>query len=164
MIVVTGNAPRAGTSAMMRALIEHYEPHSYAEQVPDYVAPEKNPEGYWDVAGEHRNGDKRIPYEKDSVIKLWAHQFHRVQEKDVDLVVLMWRNNFLEQIQSIYVTAAAQGLPPLTPAHISQMYINQKECLAAFFGNTETLIVPMEEFREEPEYFVGLIKEVTKCQ
>ena len=49
MIVVTGTAPRCGTSAMMRALLKHYDPHSYAEAFPEYVAKEKNPLGYWDM-------------------------------------------------------------------------------------------------------------------
>ena len=73
MINVTGTAPRCGTSAMMRELLKEYKPHSYAQDFPDYVAREKNPEGFWDINKKYLYGDDPIPYEEACTLKMAAH-------------------------------------------------------------------------------------------
>lgn len=160
MIIVTGTAPRCGTSAMMRELIRSYKPHSSAEQHPSWTAPEMNPKGYWDLSLAYRDGDKPIVAEPNSVIKLWATQFHRVDPDAVSLVVVMRRSNFTHQVDSIIKTARAQGLPELTRAHISHMFLNQNQCLEKYFDTVPRLDILMEDFRDKPEYFIRQIKEV----
>lgn len=163
MIVVTGNAPRSGTSAMMRALLEHYKPHSYAEKFPAYVAKDLNPEGYWDIKKEYVVSEDPIPTEENTVIKLWAPMFHRVNTQDVKLFVFMQRNNFLEQVDSIERCAIAEGFT-MSSQEIAAVFTRQREYAADIFANTNTLVVDMENFREDPDLFIDHIMEVVPCQ
>lgn len=163
MIVVTGNAPRSGTSAMMRALVELYKPHSYAELFPEYVAKEQNPEGYWDVKKEHLWTDAPIPTEENTVIKLWAPMFHRINVDDVKLLVFMDRADFMRQVNSIERTSSAEGFT-VDSKQIADMFINQRTRAQDIFKNTNTLVVDMESFRADPELFIDHIREVVPCQ
>jgi len=160
MIVVTGTAPRSGTSAMMRTLLKDYfNPHTYAEAFPSYVAREKNPEGFWDVKQEHVFGSGSIPYEPDSVIKLWAPHFPRVNVKKVSLLVIMQRENFSEQIKSMHSCAIAEGLP-CNDQMISHMFKQQQEGINKYFTETPQLWVKMGTLREDPDSVVEQIKEM----
>ena len=159
MIIVTGTAPRAGTSAMMRALLETNKAHSLAEKFPNWCAPEKNPEGFWDISLEAKNSEDPIPTEQ-AVIKLWATAFHRVDVSAVDLVVVMRRDDFVGQVDSIVKTGEAQGLPEITHQHISNMFLNQYECVEKYFADVPKLVVTMEKFRNNPEQALTKIKEV----
>lgn len=160
MIVVTGTAPRCGTSAMMRALLEHYEPHSYAEAFPEYVAKEKNPLGYWDMNKEKLFSADPIPTEECSVIKLWAPQFPRVQAEDIKLLVVMSRGDFDAQVKSIYHCAIAEGLAPPSHELISGMFLNQKNGIDAFFKDVPKIRVEMDTFRDNPNPIISYIKEL----
>ena len=164
MILVTGLAPRSGTSAMMRALTKIYKTHSCIEQYPSWTAREMNPNGFWDICLEQRDGDEPIVTEEHTVLKLWSPQFHRVDPEAVDLIVQMTRSDFIGQVNSIVKTAKAQGLPELTPQHISHMFLNQRECLEKYFPYVDRLIVPMEEFRLSPDKFLRQIKEAIPWQ
>lgn len=160
MILVTGTAPRCGTSAMMRELIKLYKPHSSLEAHPSWTAHEMNPKGYWDLSLENRDGNEPIEAEPNSVIKLWATQFHRLDPDDVELVVVMNRSNFSHQVNSIIKTARAQGLPELTRAHITHMFLNQNQCLEKYFDAVPRLNILMEDFRDSPDDFIRQIQEV----
>lgn len=163
MIVVTGNAPRSGTSAMMRALLEHYEPHSYLEQFPEYVAKERNPEGYWDLKKEHATSSDPIPTESGRVIKLWAPMFDRINVDDVHTLVYMQRNDFVKQVDSIRDTALAEGFT-VDSDMIAKMFINQRNRTQEIFNKTHTIVVDMENFREDPSLFIDHIQEMVPCQ
>ena len=158
MIVVTATAPRAGTSAMMRALLEHYKPHSYAEAFPEYVAREKNPDGFWDLAKDKLQAE--IPYEEGSVIKLWAPSFAGLDTSRVKLLVVMSRSNFTEQVQSMVDCAVAEGLGVLEPKQISQIFLNQKNGIDGHFADTPKIRVDMERFRQDPDEIISYIKEI----
>jgi len=160
MIVVTGTAPRCGTSAMMRELIKEYKPHSYAQDFPDYVAREKNPEGFWDIRKERLFGDDPIPYEEDSVIKLWAPQFHRVEVQDIKLLIVMQRANFLHQIESMRSCAIAEGFLNVEPSHLSMMFKSQKTGIEDTFSETPQIRIMMETLREDPDSVISSIKEI----
>lgn len=160
MIVVTGTAPRCGTSAMMRLLLKEFPAHSYLEQFPGYVAKEKNPEGYWDIKQEIVENPCEIPYEENSVIKLWSPMFKNLDTSKVDLLVIMQRKNYLEQIQSIYSCALAEGFSPLSPAVITQLFENQLSGIEERFDTTTKLRVEMEDLRSKPDDVLSLIKEL----
>ncbi len=160
MILVTGTAPRCGTSAMMRELIKICKPHSAIEAHPTWTAKEMNPLGYWDISAEHLSSSASIATEEHTVIKLWANFFHRLDPAGVDLVVQMQRKNFAEQVLSIIKTAEAQGLPTLTRKQLSNFFINQHQCLEKYFSETPQITIMMEDFREDPKYFINQIKEV----
>ena len=158
MIVVTGTAPRCGTSAMMRALLEHYKPHSYASAFPEYVAREKNPEGFWDLDKDKLQST--IPYEEGSVVKLWSPSFPHLDVTKVKLLVVMSRNNFTHQVQSMVDCAVAEGLGPLEPKQISQIFLNQKNGIDEHFADTPKVRVEMERFRQDPDEIISYIKEI----
>ena len=159
MIIVTGTAPRCGTSAMMRLLLEHYDAHSYIEPFPSYAAREKNPEGFWDLKGEHLFGTDPIPSE-DAAIKLWAPQFPRVDVEDVKLVIVMQRGDFLEQCKSIRSCAVAEGLPDPDPALVARMFHNQQTGIESTFSETPMIRVQMESLRADPDSVISYIKEI----
>jgi hypothetical protein len=159
MIVVTGSAPRCGTSAMMRLLVNEYKPHSYAELFPSYVAKEKNPEGYWDM-GLSGTQEQAIPYEKGSVIKLWAPMFTRIDATKVKLLVVMNRANFVDQVSSIYSTGISEGLGPLSPRQISSLFHNQQSAIDKVFTDTPKLKVMMNDLRKNPGIILSKIKEI----
>jgi hypothetical protein len=159
MIVVTGTAPRCGTSAMMRLLLTEYKPHSYVEAFPSYVARDKNPEGFWDVKDAF--GTDKIPYEEDAAIKLWAPHFPRVDADEVKLLVVMHRDNFKEQVDSIHSCAIAEGLADFCNAEvISSMFINQQTGIENTFNETPQLRVRMSTLREDPDSVISQIKEM----
>tara|TARA_B100001093_G_C26701482_1_gene959298 strand:+ start:156 stop:641 length:486 start_codon:yes stop_codon:yes gene_type:complete len=160
MIVVTGTAPRCGTSAMMRELLKEYKPHSYSEKFPSYAAPEKNPEGFWDIKKEALFTDDPIPTEEDSVIKLWHPQFSRINSDDVNLVIVMTRKNFYDQVQSIRSCAIAEGQIEPSPKQISQIFKNQQQGLSSSFSETTQLRVNMETLKKDPESVISYIKEI----
>lgn len=160
MIVVTGSAPRCGTSAMMRLLLTEFNAHSMSEAFPEYVAKEKNPKGFWDIKKDYLFTDDPITYEEDSVIKLWAPHFHRIDADDVKLVILMTRDNLEEQAESIYYCAIAEGHSPPTSEIISTLFRNQREGIKQHFSNTPLLRVRMEDLREYPEQVLSHIKEI----
>lgn len=160
MIIVTGTAPRCGTSAMMRELIKSHKPHSYAQDFPDYVAREKNPEGFWDINKEYLYGDDPIPYEEDSVLKLWSPHFPRVVVQDIKLLIVMQRTNFLDQIESMRSCAIAEGYSAVEPHHLSMVFKNQKTGIDETFSETPQIRVKMETLREDPESVISLIKEI----
>ncbi len=160
MILVTGTAPRCGTSAMMRELIKTCKPHSIIEPHPTWTAKDMNPLGHWEISDEHLHSSLPIEKEEHTVIKLWANLFHRLNPADIDLVVHMQRKDFTEQVMSIVKTAEAQGLPTLTRKQISNFFINQHQCLEKYFSETPQITVVMEDFREDPEFFIAQIKEV----
>jgi len=160
MIVVTGTAPRCGTSAMMRLLLQSFEAHSLAEAFPEYVAREKNPDGFWDMKKEALFSSEKIPYEENKVIKLWSPQFSRVDASKVKLVVLMTRDDFEAQVASIYNCAIAEGFAPPTGEVISGMFQAQKEGIKSNFSNTQLLRVRMEDLREYPDQILSHIKEI----
>ncbi len=160
MIVVTGTAPRCGTSAMMRLLLSEFPTHSYAEQFPSYVAEEKNPEGFWDLKPSVIFDQEPIPYEEGTVVKLWSPQFKLIDTSKVKLLVIMQRDNFMEQIQSIYSCALAEGIPPLSPQDISMMFKNQSNGIQEEFADTTKLRVKMSDLRSNPDDVLTLIKEL----
>lgn len=160
MIVVTGTAPRCGTSAMMRELIKEYTPHSYSEKFPSYAAPEKNPEGFWDIKKEALFTDEIIPTEENSVIKLWYPQFNRLNIEDVKLVIVMTRSNFVEQVKSIRSCAIAEGSPDPAPHEISRIFNNQQYGLDTIFNETPQIRIKMETLRKDPESVISYIKEI----
>jgi hypothetical protein len=160
MIVVTGTAPRCGTSAMMRLLQTEFPVHSYAEEFPEYVAPEKNPEGFWDVKPSVVFDGERIPYEEGTVIKLWAPQFKLIDTSKVKLLVIMQRENFMEQMKSIYSCALAEGLGPLSPQQVSLMFNAQYQGIEEEFADTTKLRVKMNDLRSSPDDVLSLIKEL----
>lgn len=160
MIVVTGTAPRCGTSAMMRLLLSEFPTHSYAEQFPSYVAEEKNPEGFWDLKPSVIFDQEPIPYEEGTVVKLWSPQFKLIDTSKVKLLVIMQRDNFMEQIQSIYSCALAEGIPPLSPQDISMMFKNQGNGIQEEFADTTKLRVKMSDLRSNPDDVLTLIKEL----
>ena len=160
MIVVTGTAPRCGTSAMMRELLKEYKPHTYAQDFPDYVAREKNPEGFWDMNKKYLFGDDPIPYEEDSVIKLWSPHFNRAPVQDVKLLIVMQRENFLDQMKSMHSCAIAEGYSSVEPHHLSMMFKNQKTGIDETFSETPQIRVMMETLREDPESVISSIKEI----
>jgi hypothetical protein len=145
MIVVTGTAPRCGTSAMMRELLKEYKPHSYSEKFPAYSAKEKNPEGFWDIKKEALFTDELIPTEEDSVIKLWHPQFHRVNTSEV---------------QSIRSCAIAEGQLEPSPKQISQLFRNQQQGISSIFNENTQLRVRMETLRKNPESVLSYVKEI----
>lgn len=158
MIVVTGTAPRCGTSAMMRALLQYYKPHSYVEQFPEYVATEKNPDGFWDLAKDKLH--KNIPYEKGTVVKLWAPSFKGIDSSKVKLLVVMSRKDFVKQVESMISCAIAEGFASPTPEQISQMFLNQKTGIDEHFPNTPKIRVEMETFKKDPDKIISYIKEI----
>lgn len=160
MIVVTGTAPRCGTSAMMRLLLSEFPTHSYAEQFPSYVAEEKNPEGFWDLKPSVIFDQEPIPYEEGTIVKLWSPQFKLIDTSKVKLLVIMQRDNFMEQIQSIYSCALAEGIPPLSPQDISMMFKNQGNGIQEEFADTTKLRVKMSDLRSNPDDVLTLIKEL----
>ena len=160
MIVVTGTAPRCGTSAMMRLLLTEFQPHSLTEAFPEYVARDKNPEGFWDIKKENLSSDESIPHEEGTVIKVWAPQFPRLDIEKVKLVVLMTRDDFMAQVESIYHCAVAEGFAPPTSEQISNMFMNQKEGIKSTFTNAQLLRVRMEDLREFPDRILSHIKEI----
>ena len=160
MIVVTGTAPRCGTSAMMRLLRTEFPAHSYAEQFPSYVAKEKNPEGFWDLKHSTVFGQEQVPYEEGTVVKLWSPQFKLIDTSKVKLLVIMQRDNFMEQIESIYSCALAEGIPPLSPQDISLMFKNQNHGIQEEFADTTKLRVKMSDLRSKPDDVLSLIKEL----
>ena len=160
MIVVTGTAPRCGTSAMMRLLLSEFPTHSYAEQFPSYVAEEKNPEGFWDLKPSVIFDQEPIPYEEGTVVKLWSPQFKLIDTSKVKLLVIMQRDNSMEQIQSIYSCALAEGIPPLSPQDISMMFKNQSNGIQEEFADTTKLRVKMSDLRSNPDDVLTLIKEL----
>jgi hypothetical protein len=160
MIVVTGTAPRCGTSAMMRELLKEYKPHSYSEKFPAYSAKEKNPEGFWDIKKEALFTDELIPTEEDSVIKLWHPQFHRVNTSDVKLVIIMTRDSFIDQVQSIRSCAIAEGQLEPSPKQISQLFRNQQQGISSIFNENTQLRVRMETLRKNPESVLSYVKEI----
>ena len=160
MILVTGTAPRCGTSAMMRALIQYYKPHSYSQAFPEYVAKHMNPEGYWDIEKGKLFSEEQIPTEENSVLKLWAPQFPRVKAEDVKLLVVMSRKNFYDQIKSLCACAVAEGLEYPSDHQISQMFLNQKIGIDSYFKDTPKIRVDMETFRDNPEPIISYIKEL----
>lgn len=161
MILVTGAAPRTGTSAMMRALIEHFKPHSFLEKFPTYVAKSQNPEGFWDIA-QDKFGQDLIPDEPNTVIKLWAPHFERVDPDTIQHIVWMHRLDFNNHVRSMHECASAEGYS-IDSTIIAKIFINQQKGLERFKTIPRT-IVPMEEFREDPEFFIREIKEAVKCQ
>ena len=160
MIVVTGTAPRCGTSAMMRLLLTEFPAHTYAEPFPSYVAEEKNPEGFWDLKSSVIFDQELIPYEEGTVVKLWSPQFKLIDTSKVKLLVIMQRDNFMEQIQSIYSCALAEGIPPLSPQDISMMFKNQSNGIQEEFADTTKLRVKMSDLRSSPDDVLSLIKEL----
>ena len=154
MIVVTGTAPRCGTSAMMRLLLTEYQPHSYIEEFPSYVAREKNPEGFWDV--KDALGTDHIPYEENTAIKLWAPHYSRVDPNDVKLVVVMHRDDIKQQYESIHSCAIAEGFgDSCTPEMISAMFATQQAGLETHFSETPQLRVRMASLREDPDSIIS---------
>jgi hypothetical protein len=159
MIVVTGNAPRSGTSAMMRALLEYYEPHSYCEKFPAYVASICNPDGFWDLNEAEITKTDSIPTEPNTVIKLWANHLRRVNADDVKVLVHMVRRDFQAQVQSIFKTAIAEGFRP-DPETVSKLFITQDYLINELFVNTPKIVVDMEDFRKNPKQFISSIREI----
>ncbi len=163
MIIVTGTAPRCGTSAMMRTLLAEYKPHSYAKAFPSYTARDQNPEGFWDISQDFLFADDPIPTEEDAVLKLWAPQFHRISIEDVSLLVVMSRPNFIDQVESIHRCAVAEGFTA-DDSIISSMFKNQRDGINTYFNETPTIRVNMETLREEPNMVLEAIKEMKICQ
>lgn len=122
-IVVTGIGPRSGTSAMMRELIDAgYKPHRYAEAFPTYVAPAKNPEGYYDLSLDFLlDPDAKISLGVTEVVKVWSPQFRQVDWSTVGRVIVMYRNDIPAQLESILETAEAEGLE-LSDTRIERMF------------------------------------------
>ena len=160
MIVVTGTAPRCGTSAMMRLLLTEFPAHTYAEPFPSYVAEEKNPEGFWDLKPSVIMNGEAIPYEEGSVVKLWAPQFKLIDASKIKLLVIMQRDNFMKQIESIYSCALAEGIGPMSPQDISLMFRNQLRGIEGEFADTTKLRVKMSDLRSSPDDVLSLIKEL----
>ena len=160
MILVTGTAPRCGTSAMMRELIKHYKPHSYAQRFPDYVAVHKNPEGFWDIQMDKLFIEDPIPTEEKTVLKLWSPQFSRINSDSVKLMVIMFRKDLEAQVKSISECALAEGSECPTEQHIKQMFINQQTGINRYFKNVPKLGVEMETFREHSKAIISSIKEL----
>lgn len=164
MIIVTGTAARCGTSAMMRALLDDgYKPHSYSEKFPEYVAPEKNPEGFWDVKKEYLFSSDPIPTE-DAVIKLWGPQFHRVEVDDIEAVIVMHRSDIAAQAKSIRSCAIAEGLGDLSPVQVAEMFRIQQDGLTKIFSETPQIRVNMDSLRADPQAVISNIKEIVQWQ
>ena len=72
----------------------------------------------------------------------------------------MQRDNFMEQIQSIYSCALAEGIPPLSPQDISMMFKNQSNGIQEEFADTTKLRVKMSDLRSSPDDVLSLIKEL----
>lgn len=159
MIVVTGSGPRTGTSAMMRAL---GNPHSYAVPFPGYAAREMNPEGFYDIRDDVLFEHKDIPYEENTVIKLWGPQFEQFDCSKAELLVVMTRSNFVEHIDSIAKCARAEGHEP-TSKKIAWIFKNQLDMIDKHFADTPKMYIDMEEFRSNPDYFITQIKEIAPC-
>lgn len=164
MIVVTGTAPRCGTSAMMRLLLTEFKPHSMMEKFPSYTAKEMNPLGFWDIKKEELESDNPIPYEEGSVAKLWGAHFQRVDFDQVNLCIVMKRNNIEDQIKSTKKCAIAEGLGELNDEAIQYMFARQYQDVQEHFPKDKTIIVDMDHLRHYPDELLSYIKEITLCQ
>jgi hypothetical protein len=144
---------------MMRALIDIYEPHSYLEAFPEYVAEDMNPEGFWDLRKDSLT--EPIPHEEGSVVKLWAPQYGNVDASKVKLVVWMQRRDIRQQVASILKCGEAEGFGQLPSHLIAKMFEDQyRGVYETYFKETPKVVVDMEDFRENPDHYLNQIKEI----
>lgn len=159
-IVVTGVAPRCGTSAMMRLLIDNgWQPHALAEQFPGYVAKDQNPLGFWDVSETYLDAPTPIALEQNQCIKLWDSHFINVDWSTVDLMIVMHRPDLQTQLASIHRCAKAEGLN-LSAKQYSQMFLNANNNINAVSGLVDQLRIPMRYLRGAPKSVLHKIKEI----
>lgn len=155
--VVTGIGPRSGTSAMMRLLISSgMEPHRMAEAFPSYVAPEKNPEGFWDIRFEDALSDEVIQLEDNEVIKLWSPFYRRVDWETVDRLIVMHRADRVAQIESMLSTAEAEGAEA-SPHKIEQLFWEPTVLIKDL--PISPIYIETEDLRSDPEGALTKIKE-----
>ena len=159
-IVVTGIAPRCGTSAMMRLLIKNgWTTHSITEQFPAYVAREENPEGFWDVSEKYLNQATPIALGNNECIKLWDPHFQYMDWTTVDLMIVMHRPDFIKQINSITQCSKAEGLN-LTAKQCAEMFTNSHQNVEAVSDIVPQLRIPMKYLRGAPKSVLHKIKEL----
>ena len=94
------------------------------------------------------------------MLKLWSPHFSRVVVRDIKLLIVMQRENFLDQIESMRSCAIAEGYSAVEPHHLSMMFKNQKTGIDETFSETPQIRVKMETLREDPESVISLIKEI----
>lgn len=156
-IVVTGIGPRCGTSAMMRELIARgWEPHAFAEPFPSYVAPMKNPKGFWDVSIEHLHSDEIVSLAENEVIKVWSPMYNRVDWSTVDHVIVMHREDKSKQIASILSCAEEEGIE-VDDLAIERMFWEPRILLRDVPVNKT--YIEIEELRANPREVLQEIKE-----
>lgn len=159
-IVVTGIAPRCGTSAMMRILLDNgWQSHSHAEQFPSYTVKAKNPKGFWDVSQEFVENPTPIAMGDNECIKLWYPHFNLVDWSTVDLMVVMHRTDFVQQLSSIKKCAGAEGLT-LTAKQYAEMFTNSNKYINNVQDSVKQLKVPMRYLRGSPKSVLHNIKEI----
>ena len=163
-IVVTGVAPRCGTSAVMRLLLENgWEPHESLEKFPEYVAPEQNPDGFWDVSNEVRLGLPQLAMTGNECIKLWYPMFDLMDWTTVDLLLIMHRKDYVKQIKSILKCAVAEGLDvPLS--RWPRVFNETNEAINTLDETVQQLRIPMPYLRSHPKSVLHKIKEIIQWQ
>ncbi len=163
-IIVTGEGPRSGTSAMMRLLLEQgWSPYEKAEKFPSYTATEMNPEGYWDLSKEFVDNPTTINLETEQCAKVWFPHFPCVVAPSVDLIIIMYRKDWETQLGSIERCCEAEGIEfTLEAAERSKRMT--KFLAQACFPKCPILLVETEELRRHPNSIISQIKEINKCQ
>ena len=159
-IVVTGVAPRCGTSAMMQLLLTNgWNPHAVVEQFPRYVAPSENPKGFWDVSDDYRTGATDIALNENECIKLWFPMFKHMDWTTVDLLVVMHRQDVIKQRASILRCAKAERLA-LTVKQSAQMFVEANKNINELSDLVKQLKIPMRYLRGSPNSVLHKIKEI----
>ena len=148
-IVVTGVAPRCGTSAMMQLLLTNgWNPHAVVEQFPRYVAPSENPKGFWDVSDDYRTGATDIALNENECIKLWFPMF-----KHMDWTTV------IKQRASILRCAKAERLA-LTVKQSAQMFVEANKNINELSDLVKQLKIPMRYLRGSPNSVLRKIQEI----
>ena len=164
-IIVTGLAPRCGTSAMMRLLLDNgWSPSPVSEKFPEYVAPEMNPDGFWDVTKEWGENPTSVSLKKSECVKLWYQHFPYVDPKSVDLIIAMYREDEDQQTASIYKCAAAEKVEGWSDDLIDRARRLTPFLAKASFPSVPMLSVETEELRSNPEIIISKVKEAALCQ
>ncbi|MCP4742037.1 MAG: hypothetical protein GY871_07410 [Actinomycetales bacterium] len=157
-IVITGIGPRCGTSAAMREVISRgYTPHRLAEKFPSYTAAERNPLGFWDISLDALESDETFALGENEAIKLWSPQFKRVDWTTVDQVIVMWREDITSQIESILLTAEAEGFTP-SNEQVERMFWEPRVLLKDI--DVPKQFIEIEDLRLDPYGVLDTIKEV----
>ena len=155
MNAVTGIGPRTGTSWVMGQLFKAGLPIQGYKFLPQYLVPEHNPDGYWEL-------DPKEPIPTKGIVKLW-----NIWDKPaVNKVVLLKREDTKAQLASITKVLKDEAkLPNLSflekhnAKDILSYYVRSTDRWLETRDPTKTMLVYTETLNNKIDEIIQFFKE-----